>query len=114
MDLAARTTASPTAIWVIVIVMTFCTAILVSAAGIADSRQARASRRKAGIFSLESTPASHTSATNEDAGTAQTVARHRAAREAAADPAAGHAVPGKAVPAQRSPDEERAAQADRG
>ena len=112
MDLAARTTASPTAIWVIVIVMTLCTGILVSAAGIADSRQARRSRRGAGIFSLESTPRSHTSATDEDAGTAQTVARQRAAREAdAGEPVAGHVVPGGPVPAQRHPGGESAGHA---
>ena len=69
MDLAVRTTASPTAIWVIVIVMSLCTGILVSAAGIADSRQARASRRKAGMFSLESTTGADGTAAAVDAGT---------------------------------------------
>jgi hypothetical protein len=45
MDEAVRTTASPAAIWVIVIVMSICTVILVSAAAMADSWQARANRR---------------------------------------------------------------------
>ncbi len=45
MDEAVRTTASPAAIWVIVVVMSIFTAILVSAAAVADSWQARANRR---------------------------------------------------------------------
>jgi len=45
MDEAVRTTASPAAIWMIVVVMSIFTAILVSAAAMADSWQARANRR---------------------------------------------------------------------
>jgi hypothetical protein len=48
MDEAVRTTASPAAIWVIVIVMSIMTMILVSAAAVADSWQARIVRRARG------------------------------------------------------------------
>ena len=96
MDLAVRTTASPTAIWVIVIVMSICTGILVSAAGIADSRQARASRRRAGVFSLESTSApAGTAAMDAGAGPP-------APGEQASGPMSGRAPAGEPVPAPRS------------
>jgi hypothetical protein len=48
MDEAVRTTASPAAIWVIVGVMSVMTMILISAAAIADSWQARVDRRERG------------------------------------------------------------------
>jgi hypothetical protein len=48
MDEAVRTTASPAAIWVIVIVMSIMTMILISAAAVADSWQARVDRRVPG------------------------------------------------------------------
>jgi hypothetical protein len=52
MNLAVQTTASTTAIWVIVIVMSIMTVILVSAASIADSWQARAGTRARGAARL--------------------------------------------------------------
>jgi hypothetical protein len=52
MDEAVRTTASPATIWVIVVVMSIMTAILVSAASIADSWQVRAGRRGRGVARL--------------------------------------------------------------
>jgi hypothetical protein len=52
MNLAVQTTASTTAIWVIVIVMSIMTVILVSAASIADSWQARAGSRARGAARL--------------------------------------------------------------
>jgi hypothetical protein len=52
MDEALKTTASPATIWVIVIVMSIMTAILVSAASIADSYQVRAGRRVRGVARL--------------------------------------------------------------
>jgi hypothetical protein len=52
MDEALRTTASPATIWVIVVVMSIFTAILVSAASIADSWQVRADRREGGVARL--------------------------------------------------------------
>jgi hypothetical protein len=52
MNEAVRTTASPAAIWVIVIVMSIMTVILVSAAAVADSWQARATRRDRGFDRL--------------------------------------------------------------
>jgi hypothetical protein len=52
MNEAVRTTASPAAIWVIVVVMSIMTAILVSAAAVADSWQARATRRARGFDRL--------------------------------------------------------------
>ena len=42
---AVRTTASPTAIWVIVVIMSLCTAFLVAATATADAVQKRAFRR---------------------------------------------------------------------
>jgi len=48
MNEAVRTTASPLAIWVIVAVMSVMTMILVSAAAVADSWQARIDRRARG------------------------------------------------------------------
>jgi hypothetical protein len=52
MDLAVRTTASTTEIWVIVIAMSILTAILVSAPAIADSWQVRANRRARRLAAL--------------------------------------------------------------
>jgi hypothetical protein len=52
MDEALKTTASPATIWVIVIVMSIMTVILVSAASIADSYQVRAARRGRSVARL--------------------------------------------------------------
>jgi hypothetical protein len=117
MDLAVRTTASPTAIWVIVVVMVLCTGILVAAPAIADSRQARASRRAAGLFSLESTPsaaapaglsqqagqpAGRTGGPTEPAGAEPRQAEAASGAAVAAEPVPGGPARGEPVPAQRS------------
>src|ERR1700753_1741862 len=67
-EATARTLASPAAIWVIVVVMSFCTAILVAAPALADSRQARGRRRRAGHFSLESVQTPEQATVLRDAG----------------------------------------------
>ncbi len=98
MDLAVRTTASPTAIWVIVIVMTICTGILVSAVGIADSRQSRASRRAHGMISLGGASGPASPAGAMEAGAGRPRSGERASRPA---PERAPAAAGP-VPAQRS------------
>jgi hypothetical protein len=88
MDLAVRTTASTTAIWVIVIVMSIMTAILVSAAPVADRVQVRADRRARRLAALGF------SGVADDAAAAS-------AERASVGGGAGHGP----VPAQRSDEE---------
>jgi hypothetical protein len=84
---AMRTTASPTAIWAIVIIMPILTMILISAAAVADSWQARANRRARGARQLG--PAivdvfTHTGALGEDTARTDMTSGGRADTGAAA------------------------------
>ena len=111
MDLAVRTTASPTAIWVMVIMLSILTGILVSAAAMADAWQVRANRRARRLAALGFREIS--SADAAGAGR-ETVPVPRPGEPAADAPTRSDlpAVPGgRAMPGQRGGESDRAERA---
>jgi hypothetical protein len=125
MNEAVRTTASPAAIWVIVIVMSIMTAILVSAASIADSWQARAGSRARGAARLGASVGdliNHDGALGQDktssgvpqpgtAGPGEAWSQTRDGAAGAGEPApTGERVSGGPVPGQRSAGEQEPVQ----